>query len=255
MKTEFNEQQLKQIYPKGIDQHYWTKARLWHIEDALQHFEGKKLLEIGCGTGVSTRGLKKRGHDIIGCDLCVGEVTESEKTYLFYEQDFADLNSQILDQIEVVILLDVLEHIEHPKVFVSRIIEELPRLKEVLITLPARQELWSNFDEFNGHFCRYDLTTIQRLEQPRFQLLRAYYLFQLLYLPALFIIKIFGGRAETINPPQGLVRAIHGIAAWLIYLSSVLLSHFKFFPGTSVIASYRVSNNESTNHVSKADKL
>ena len=132
MSTEFNDQQLRQIYPEGIRYHYWTRARLWHIEDALKGARDKVILEVGCGAGVAARALRSSGYELYGCDLCAGEATEEEQAFLFYETDFKDLPAELLARVEVVILLDVLEHIEEPVPFLERIQAALPQLSEVL---------------------------------------------------------------------------------------------------------------------------
>ena len=40
--------------------------------------------------------------------------------------------------------------------------------KHLVITVPARQELWTNYDVFNGHFKRYNLTDLEGFVRSRY---------------------------------------------------------------------------------------
>jgi hypothetical protein len=77
--------------------------------------------------------------------------------------DFVDLPLDRLHKIRGALLCDVMEDLPEPIAFLDKVRMSLPALERVLLTVPARQELWSNWDQHHGHFRRYDL----QLPKPR----------------------------------------------------------------------------------------
>jgi len=57
--------------------------------------------------------------------------------------------------IEVIGVFDVLEHIPESTKFTSQLLGACPNTKLLVVTVPARQEIWTNFDEYYGHCRRY----------------------------------------------------------------------------------------------------
>jgi len=55
-----------------------------------------------------------------------------------------------------IIMMDVLEHIENDKSFLSEILEKISKEDLILITVPAFQKLFSNHDVFLKHYRRYN---------------------------------------------------------------------------------------------------
>jgi hypothetical protein len=86
----------------------------------------------------------------------------------------------------------VIEHLPEPVAFLRKVREALPALEGLLVTVPARQELWSEWDRHYGHFRRYDLASLRAtLDTAGFKPLFAGYFFHSLYLPA-FLLR--GGK-------------------------------------------------------------
>ena len=67
------------------------------------------------------------------------------------------------NEVRTILLLDVIEHLEDPVAFLAELRSHFPALRHLLLTVPARQELFSNYDEFNGHFRRYDPALLREL--------------------------------------------------------------------------------------------
>jgi hypothetical protein len=131
-------------------------------------------------------------------------------------------------------LLDVLEHVPQPAAFVTLLANAFPHCQHVLITVPARQELWSNYDRYYGHYRRYDLSSGPRLfPSELFELMSARYAFRLLYAPALLLAKLRLDRSVSIAAPSPLTRPIHRALAGYFRLESVVVSRRAV--GTSLI--------------------
>ncbi len=239
--TEFNEEQFLSIYPDGIEKHYWTLARNLIIQKELKKngISEKKLLEIGAGRGVVVESLRNAGFDCAGVDLANITVPDGMRKFLFTGKDFDELSFDLKNSVEVVMLFDVIEHLEDPFIFLHRIQESFPHATHCMISVPARQELWSNYDIFNGHHVRYSLETLSFLfSQLRWKTLHMQYAFHLLYLPGRLLLRSTGKRRTVIKAPKGFMVPIHRFLAFLLVLD------YNFFPkkyfGSSIVAVARL---------------
>ncbi len=102
------------------------------------------------------------------------------------QQDCLHLDAEFRRSVDALLLLDVLEHIEDDVGFLRAIGDGFPNSRALIVTVPARAELWSNYDTHYGHFRRYDRPTLATtLEAGGFTLRHQRYFFQELYLPML----------------------------------------------------------------------
>lgn len=228
METAFDAKQFAEPYPDGIESHYWTLARNRIVLEAVRKALGGAaglVVDVGCGRGITLDYLREHGVDVLGCDM--GEATpikERIRPYLRYRVDAVDLPSHIRDQAKVLLLLDVLEHLPAPAEFLSRLRMAFPGCETVVVTVPARQEVWSNYDEFYGHYLRYDFVSMKKMfNSTEFEVRRVGYLFRLLYLPALALRILRRRRDISIHPPRGWGRLVHRmLATWFVSETRVL---------------------------------
>jgi hypothetical protein len=131
--------------------------------------------------------------------------------------------------VDTILLLDVIEHLEDPKVLIREAVGNLPNLKSIMITVPAGQALWNNFDEFNGHYLRYDRPQLVNLmKELGWQPSYCGYFFHALYWPALLFAKLGLKRSVTIPAPKG------AMAGWHRLLSQLFFWEYKVMPGSLV---------------------
>jgi SAM-dependent methyltransferase len=234
--TEFSDDQFSSAYPDGIEHHYWNQARNHIIVSTLKRagLKGAHILEIGCGTGVVLRALWDDNMTAYGVDLSPGDAPADLKNYLYYGISFTALPPELIASVEVILLCDVIEHIEDDKDFLLQIQHTFPKLTHIVATIPACQELWSNYDEHYRHFRRYDQVRVQSLTSANLDFSSVAYFFHGLYLPARLLLLLGKKRSTTITPPQGaLALFIHNIIARVFILESRLLP--TKLPGTSII--------------------
>lgn len=227
IQTEFNTTQYDAAYPVGIEYHYWNLARNSIIKSVLQknNLLQKKILEIGCGRGHVVESLRADGYTCIGVDRA--EIT-SAKEYLFFGIDFEALSPAIQEETEVVLLCDVLEHVPNPEEFLLKIQHTFPQVRHILITVPARMELWSNYDEYYGHMTRYAQPTLTAvLGSVGCRVLYMSYFFHLLYPPAYILALLKRNRGIIVHPPRGIMKVVHRVLATLFVIEQ------KFLPRTS----------------------
>lgn len=235
----FDARQRALAYPPGIGQHFWLLSRNRIVHDALRAAgAAAPLLDLGCGPGATVHFLRSRGLDCRGADLATyAPVAPEIAGAIRYGADAFELPAAERQQVRTLLLLDVLEHLAAPGAFVRRCVDAHANLAHVLITLPARQELWSNYDEFYGHQRRYDLAGAAALcRDGGVELLEARYFFHALY-PVLAIQRLLSvARGVEFKPVRQ--RRLHALMARALYLDARCLP--RSLPGTSLLAVARV---------------
>jgi hypothetical protein len=233
--TTFDAAHYDKAYPDGIERHYWHRARNAILASALERegLRGAPLLEIGCGRGLVTEALRAAGFDCRGVELAQAVPPVSVAPFVRTGTAFQGLPEAERVGVRGVLLLDVLEHVEEPVDFLAQIRAALPRCERLFVTVPARRELWSRWDEFYGHRCRYDRPSLRReLDAAGYSLRSCRYFFHGLY-PFALAFKVLGAARSTeiVAPPESLMHRAAG--RWFAAESAPLLG---FLPGTSLLA-------------------
>jgi SAM-dependent methyltransferase len=230
--TEFTLRQYDESYPPGIERHFWNSARNAIIATTLAQTDMAtgSLLEIGCGTGIVLDHLRRSGIDCIGCDLANAPVPDRLRGFVSTGTDFRTLPVETRNNIDGVLLCDLIEHVPNAASFLAEIRAALPRVRRILVTVPARKELWSVWDEHYGHHRRYDPASLEAdLRQGGFEPLSIRYFFHSLY-GAMYVAR--RRRSETIAAPRWLLP--HRLMAMAFRAEYALLPYR--MPGTSLIA-------------------
>ena len=238
--TAFNAEQFANPYPDGIQYHYWTLARNALILRTLRRQLGPLnnddlVIDVGCGRGITVDYLRRHGVNAIGADTGTPQpIVPEVAPFLHLGQDALLLPTELRQSVRAMLLLDVLEHVPEPAAFVTLLANAFSHCKHVLITVPARQELWSNYDRYYGHYRRYDLLSARSLfPAEAFELTDARYAFRLLYPPALSLAKSNVDRSVSIAAPSQKARLLHRLMAAYFRAESALLP--RRLVGTSLL--------------------
>jgi SAM-dependent methyltransferase len=235
--TAFDGHQFDAIYPDDIEHHYWTRARNAIIAGALRKGGRRagRILEVGCGRGVVVAALRSRGFEVEGVELARVNPLPAAAAHVRTGVDALALPVAERAAYDTLLLLDVLEHLPAPAEFLRRLRESFPNAHRVVATVPARMELFSNWDELNRHFRRYDRPTVRQLvAEAGGELVRLAYFCHALWLPARLTLMFNGKRASQINPPRGrLAIGLHRALAWCLCAEHRLLPGV--VAGTSLI--------------------
>lgn len=153
----------------------------------------KKVLEVGCGTGFLASQLFANGMDVIATDVlpeavCFVQASGVTKKLVFNANQPWPF---LAESFQKVIMLDVLEHIENDE----RCLQEARRVLclggEMVLTVPAHQYLYSNWDVVLGHYRRYTKKELrEKLKKAGFKINVLSYHNFIAFFPALFL-KVF----------------------------------------------------------------
>lgn len=150
-----------------LEQTYW-----WHVAkrqlvmDWLQEFAPApgKLVEGGIGSAGNLLTFQNLGYEVSGLDIMPEAVEYGRK------QGLQDVHVHDLEQpwpfkdasLDVVVLLDVIEHVSQPVQVLQHAHRLLKPSGKLILTVPAYQWLFSDWDDALGHYRRY---TSRRLQQ------------------------------------------------------------------------------------------
>ena len=237
-RTAFDHEQFDQAYPPGIERSWWHAARNRVIARAFAaHVPlGSRILEVGCGTGIVTAHLRSCGWDAVGVDLGEPQIGLHASEHLMLGTNALELPANVRESFQALALFDVIEHVADAPAFLREMLRAFPQARHVGVTVPARQELWTSFDDHFGHFRRYDLAMLrEEFSAAGLTTLRASYFFHSVY-PAIALNNLVRGRKRNVRfsaPAPGAASAVHGLLGSLFAFESRILPGS--WPGSSII--------------------
>lgn len=182
---------------------FWLKARHNLVSKKILGHSISNVVDIGAGVGGLGDELKK--HYTLSYFFIEIDEKSQELLELKFGKDKNLLkNSKELKSSVCLAFLDVIEHVEDPGIFIDSYLKIFPN-SYVIITVPAYQFLWSNWDILLGHFKRYSKNDIETLTKSLgIQKLEASYIFPELLLPAIFRKVVNSDKIDFPNLPSKL---------------------------------------------------
>lgn len=236
--TDFDLRQYDEAYPAGIERTWWQVARKAIVARA---FEGaiartEQVLEVGCGTGILTSHLREMGWEVTGVELGAPQHGLLAPEHLMLGRDACDLPGGFRERITVLALFDVIEHVADAPAFLRNLLSAYPNAHRLVLTVPARQELWTTFDDHFGHFRRYDRDSLLgELSAAGLSVIWSSYVFHGLYV-AIRLNNLLRGRKRAIRfhaPSPGVPAALNSIIGKAFSMEARLLP--AGLPGSSII--------------------
>jgi hypothetical protein len=153
---------------------------------------------------------------------------------VFTRTDCESLPADLRATVEIALLLDVLEHVPDPGSLVEDVRRILPALRALVITVPARPELWSDLDRRAGHRRRFRLAELSAVVIGAGYLVTdARYLFRLLY-PAAWLGR---WRPRSMHAPRR--PGLHAVLGGLLVADARWLP--AWLPGSSALCVARTA--------------
>lgn len=168
-----------QAYRELFERHWWWRARTELIIGTLRDLQPgqgwKRILDIGCGDGLFFDRLAEFG-EVEGVESSAELVSADNPHRKAIHIGPFDASFQPNKPYSLILMLDVLEHLENPVAALAHAMELLAPEGTMVLTVPAFMSLWTNHDVLNRHFTRYTKRTFREVAgRAGFQILRERY--------------------------------------------------------------------------------
>jgi len=157
-----------EVYRELFEKHWWWRSRSELIVEKLRQLQPadgwKQILDVGCGDGLFFDRLAEFG-DIEGVEPSA-ELVHSGNPHRdrIYVCPFDD-SFRPGKKYSLILMLDVLEHLEDPVGALRHALELLAPEGTVIVTVPAFMALWTNHDVLNHHLTRYTKGSFREVAQ------------------------------------------------------------------------------------------
>src|SRR5207249_2365934 len=157
------------------------------IRRILAEVPHARILDVGCGAGLFFDQLEQFGHvEGVESDQAAAETSSRWQNRIVV----GNLDSQYQPSapFDLILMLDVLEHIPDTRPVVRRAAELLTPAGRLLVTVPAFKALWTAHDDMNHHVTRYSARELRAtLTRAGLSIIETRYLFQSLVVPKLLV--------------------------------------------------------------------
>ena len=111
----------------------------------MNNKHNRKWIDIGAGVGELVYSAQKSGWDAIGFEIDCDSIDFGKKLDINLQQAYMDENFDysVFNEAGVVSFINILEHIENPKDFISNISNAMPSNSHFLIEVPRTPSLSS----------------------------------------------------------------------------------------------------------------
>jgi Methyltransferase domain len=220
--------------------YFKSKARL------LRSFGNRPirvLVDVGSGSGyfaqVAARSCSPR--EVIQVDPHYEAESESNEEGTLFRK--LKEKPQSFSQVDAILLMDVLEHVEDPQKLLMKYVEDCGSGCEYLITVPAFQFLWSDHDDFLGHYKRYRRHEIEELVSScGLTVMSSGYFFSMIFPLAILQRKLLS-RIFSRSGKGSSLRKSSPLVNWFLQLicsiEFTLSGGFGRLPGLSVVVRAR----------------
>lgn len=219
---------------KAEENHFWFQIRRKWIYDRIKHIlpPPAKILEIGCGSGNVSNFLSAKGYEVTGCEYYQEAINIAWPSLLKIQGDANNLPFGD-NRFDIVGLFDVIEHFQDDKALIKEAFRVVRGGGIIAVTVPAREELWSQNDESSLHKRRYTKEMLRQIfSEVRLTPLLLEYMFMSLYLP----MKYLRGKNKKNNNHFKINRLVNTCLKRLFDIERLISQGISLPIGTSLIA-------------------
>jgi SAM-dependent methyltransferase len=142
-----------------VRRHPWWQARArltLRLLAELQINPPARVLDAGCGWGVTLESLEQAGYMVWGLDQSRGALEQLDRPdRRLIEADLNQAIPQPACPFDAVLALDVIEHLDRDQLAVARLGALVRKGGTLIVSVPALPTLFGEFDIIQGHRRRY----------------------------------------------------------------------------------------------------
>jgi SAM-dependent methyltransferase len=153
----------EEILGDQVASHWYYRAKAAALLGDLRGHEPKEILDIGAGSGFFSRSLLKETSARRA--ICVDTGYRQDRDETWCGKPIAFRRTIDRSQADLVLAMDVIEHVEDDAALISAYCDLVPRGTRFIISVPAFNFLWSAHDVFLEHYRRYTLPTLEAAMQ------------------------------------------------------------------------------------------
>lgn len=150
----------KSIWGARIATTDWVDPASFRLKKIINIFSGFRsganILEIGCGAGMFTRGIKYniKKLNCFGCDISENAIAEAKKNQcgIDYRVSHENILPYVDEKFDGVVITDVLEHVDDPLIFLKEIRRVLKSSGTFFLYVPCEGDwlsMWNLLDKLN----------------------------------------------------------------------------------------------------------
>jgi SAM-dependent methyltransferase len=158
-----------QLHARVEDSHWWFAGRRRIMRELVRQVlpaSGQAtVVDVGCGTGANIAAMAA-DYPCVGIDPSREAIELARSRFpgtRFLCGRAPDDLGGAMREARLVLLMDVLEHVPDDFAFLSELLAASTPGTHFLITVPANPSFWSEHDESNGHYRRYDPDRLRRV--------------------------------------------------------------------------------------------
>jgi hypothetical protein len=180
----------EQILGTAVSSHWYYVSKSKAIRKFFPPSSVPSVLDIGAGSGVFSKFLLDM--DFADSARCVDTAYSFDcQPELYNDKPIHFVKSVNHIDESMILMIDVLEHIEDDRGFLKHYVDLIPEGSYVLMSVPAFKFLWSGHDVFLEHKRRYTLSELEQLAQKSgLTVVQGRYFFGLLF-PLLALVRLF----------------------------------------------------------------
>jgi hypothetical protein len=146
---------LKETHLLGddIDKHWYYRSKLAAVRAYCHAIPKRRILDVGAGSGFFSRALLSDAD--VERALCVDTSYQEDSDLECCGKPLLFRRSAVAADADLILFIDVLEHVESDLDLLRSYSDNAPLGAHILIGVPALPFLWSDHDDFLGHWRRY----------------------------------------------------------------------------------------------------
>lgn len=195
--------------------HWYYRSKAEAMTRLLGKVQPLTILDVGAGSGFFTRYLLENSSAREAC--CVDTSYDKDSDAIYKGKPIRFRRSIQKVDADLVLLMDVLEHVDDDVGLLSSYIEKVPQGTRFLISVPAFQFLWSAHDIFLDHKRRYALSQIETVaRQAGLSVTKGAYYFGIVF-PIAAATRLYSGKRHTRGTPaRSQLSKHHPLMNWML---------------------------------------
>lgn len=229
------------------EEHFWFVARNEMIISLIQSYvkkmDGKRFLDVGCGTGVIVSKLETLGMVPTGLDINAAALRYAAKRThsTLVRSSLSQYHPK--EKFQAAGAFDVVEHVQDDGAFVRQCGALLEKGGLLFLTVPANPQLWSVVDTLSGHQRRYTKASLISLLEGNGFRIRYIGYWNAMLMPVYVMWRFVGGikrgdiMQSYLKAPKSPVNAV---LLALLRLENMIGFGHRYFGATLVVCAEHV---------------